>query len=1165
MAVSQRVSLLRARNSRSALLAVSIVLSLVAALLVTVAVGAAHAAGTLLSQGKTASASSVNAGNQASFAVDGNAGTRWESAWSDPQWLQVDLGGTATISQVVLQWETASGKAYQIQTSNDGANWTSIYSTTTGPGGTETLNVTGSGRYVRMYGTVRNTGYGYSLWEFQVFGTMGSGGGSTCGTQNAALNQPATASSTENAGTPAAAAVDGNTGTRWSSAFSDPQWLSVDLGSALPVCQVVLNWETAYATAFQIQVSTDNVNWTSIYSTTTGTGGVQTLTVSSMGRYIRMYGTARATGYGYSLWEFSVFTGGSGGGGPSPSASASASPSPSPSSTGNGNCGTTNAALGHPATASSIQDSNPAYDPFYAVDGSTVTRWSSLSADPQWIEVNLGANLPICQVVLIWENAYASGFQIQVSTDNANWTSIYSTTTGTGGTQTLNVSGSGQYVRMYATVRGTGYGDSLWEFAVYTVGNQTATVPPPAPQPAPGTCPWINEPNVAVSTRVAQLMGAMTQDQKDAMLYGDGSSTYIGQIAGQPALCIPSVNLEDGPAGVGDGLGGVVQFPDGEVAAATFDPGYEHNFGVAAGQEFAAKGVNVSLGPTINIVRDPRWGRSYETFGEDPYLTGEIVSADVQGMQSQGVMAMVKHAAAYNIEQPDGPGSGGGTVVVDPRTLQEIYLPGFQTAIEKGGAAAAMCAYSSVNGAYSCQNPSILNTPLYQQAGFQGFVSSDWGAIHTTVASANAGETIEMPFGGFFGTSLEQAVTAGQVTQATFDTMVSRVLTQMFRFGMFDHAPSGSTTAIVAAPSHLATALQGDEEGTVLLKNNGVLPLNPNGTESIAVIGSYASSGAITGGAGSGGATSSGTYDPLYSIQQRAVGGHVTVNYNDGSNQASAVSAAQAANVAIVFAADNYGHEESDNTTLNLPNSQDALISAVAAANPNTIVVLNDNSAILMPWLNQVAGVFEGFYQGQEYGASIAALLFGDVNPSGHLPITFPSSLTALPANTTAQWPGTGGTVQYSEGLDVGYRWYDANNVTPLFPFGFGLSYTSFSFGNLQIGALSNGQATVTATVTNTGSRAGTEVAQLYVGDPASVGEPPHQLKGFQRITLNPGASGTVTFTVTAHDLAHWDTTSNSWIASSGGYQILVGDSSRNLPLSGNLNNPATVTANTMD
>ncbi len=267
----------------------------------------ASAASTLLSQGKTATASSTeNAGTPASAAVDGNTGTRWSSAFSDPQWLQVDLGGSASITQVVLQWEAAYATAFQIQTSTDGSTWTSIYSTTTGTGGTQTLNVTGSGRYVRVYGTARATAYGYSLWEFQVYGSVAS----SCGTTNAALNKPATASSTENAGTPASAAVDGNTGTRWSSAFSDPQWLQVDLGASASVCQVVLQWETAYATAFQVQVSSDGSTWTTIYSTTTGTGGTQTLTVAGSGRYIRVYGTARATAYGYSLWEFAVYTNG---------------------------------------------------------------------------------------------------------------------------------------------------------------------------------------------------------------------------------------------------------------------------------------------------------------------------------------------------------------------------------------------------------------------------------------------------------------------------------------------------------------------------------------------------------------------------------------------------------------------------------------------------------------------------------------------------------------------------------------------------------------------------------------------------------------------------------------------------------------------------------------
>ena len=314
------------RRSRSrVLVTLAAAFALTAALLAGTARSADAA--TLLSQGKTATASSVeNASFPASAAVDGNTGTRWSSAFSDPQWLEVDLGATASISQVVLQWETAYATAFQIQTSSDGTNWTTIYSTTTGTGGTQTLSVTGTGRYVRMYGTARATQYGYSLWEFQVYGTAGSTG-SSCSTTDAALNQPATASSLENASFPASAAVDGNTSTRWSSAFSDPQWLQVDLGSSQAICEVTLDWEAAYATAFQIQVSPDGTNWTTVYSTTTGTGGTQTLSVSGTGRYVRMYGTARATPYGYSLWEFGVYTTGTG---------ASPTPTPTPTSTGSG-------------------------------------------------------------------------------------------------------------------------------------------------------------------------------------------------------------------------------------------------------------------------------------------------------------------------------------------------------------------------------------------------------------------------------------------------------------------------------------------------------------------------------------------------------------------------------------------------------------------------------------------------------------------------------------------------------------------------------------------------------------------------------------------------------------------------------------------------------------
>jgi hypothetical protein len=260
----------------------------------------------------TTASSLENASFPAADATDGNLGTRWSSAFSDPQWLQVDLGSSQTICQVTLDWETAYASAFQIQVSSDDSTWTTVYSTTTGTGGDQTLSVSGTGRYIRMYGTTRATQWGYSLWEFQVFGTGSSSG--TCGTTNVALNQPTTASSLENASFPASAATDGNVGTRWSSAWSDPQWLEVDLGSAQSICQVDLDWETAYATAFQIQTSNDGSTWTTIYSTTTGTGGVQTLSVSGSGRYIRMYGTTRATQYGYSLWEFGVYTTGGGGG-----------------------------------------------------------------------------------------------------------------------------------------------------------------------------------------------------------------------------------------------------------------------------------------------------------------------------------------------------------------------------------------------------------------------------------------------------------------------------------------------------------------------------------------------------------------------------------------------------------------------------------------------------------------------------------------------------------------------------------------------------------------------------------------------------------------------------------------------------------------------------------
>jgi beta-glucosidase-like glycosyl hydrolase len=476
-----RLSLfLRSVRRRRPLVAVAVAMALATGGAVGTSIGAAHAADSLLSQGRTVTASSTeNAGTPASAAVDGDAGTRWSSAAADPQWLQVDLGASSTVSSVTLNWEAAYGKAFKIQVSDNATAWTDVYSTTTGTGGKQTLAVNGSGRYVRMYGTARGTQYGYSLWEFQVYGSTGSNSGpGTCGTTNAAVGKTATASSTENAGTPASAAVDGNAGTRWSSAATDPQWLQVDLGASATVCKVVLTWEAAYATAFQIQVSDNGTDWTQAYATTTGTGGTQTLTVNGSGRYVRMNGTARATGYGYSLWEFGIYTTGSTGG---DGGSTGGTGNP-----GGGDFSGTVISAYKQVSASSYEGGNA---PAAALDGRTNTRWSSLATDNQWLQVDLGGVGTISGIELNWEAAYGTGYRIEVSDNGTAWSPLYSTTTGKGGIEKLPVTGTGRYVRLTGTARATGYGYSLWEFQVYgTVDDSTAKPPMlSGPTKAPAT------------------------------------------------------------------------------------------------------------------------------------------------------------------------------------------------------------------------------------------------------------------------------------------------------------------------------------------------------------------------------------------------------------------------------------------------------------------------------------------------------------------------------------------------------------------------------------------------------------------------------------------------------------------------------------------------------
>jgi beta-glucosidase len=859
--------------------------------------------------------------------------------------------------------------------------------------------------------------------------------------------------------------------------------------------------------------------WATVTASITLPAGQQTLTVAQ-----------DSNGWNFHYMAFTQGSGG-GGGGPGP----------------NEYCGTQDLALDQPTTASSTQDATdyPAPD---ATDGNPGTRWSSAASDPQWLEVDLGSQQQICSVGLLWEAAYATAFQIQVSNDNSTWTTIYSTTTGTGGNETFPFSVTARYIRMYGTARATQWGYSIFEFDVYGL----TTTPPVTGgngNGGNGVCPWVGS-TAPVASRVQQVLDTMDQSEEVTLASGDGSSSYIGQVNGIPNLCIKPLNMEDGPSGVGDGNGGVTAFPDGENAAATWDPALIQQEGTAKGAEFAGKGVSISLGPTTNLVRDPRWGRTYETYGEDPYLAGQVTSAEVAGLQSQGVMADVKHVAAYDQEQYP---NGTNNETVAQKALEELYLAPFQTATEQSAPASFMCSYAVVNGAPSCANADMLQDGLDEQANSGGFVVSDWGAAGNAVADLEGGMDIAMPFSN--ASDVSAALAAGTLNQATLNAVVARILTQMFAFGMFDNPQTGSLSATVTTTAHQQTALKLGEEGTVMLKNNGLLPLNPNGNESIAVIGTDGGAAVEIAGGGSGGVDSSNAIWPLTGIQD-AVGPNVKVTYTPGDDNGTtdipqAVTAAQAATDAIIYVSDPEG-EESDLTTLDLSSADETMIKDVAAVNPNTIVVINSGSPVVMPWLSSVAGVFENWYGGQETGAAVAALIFGTVDPSGKLPVTFPASLSQVPAQTQAQWPGTASGVNYSEGVDIGFRWYQSQNITPLFPFGYGLSYTNFSFSSLKVGAFNaNGVATVSATITNTGSVAGADVAQMYVGDPATSQDPPQQLKGFQRVTLNPGQSASVSFPLTIHDLASWSAADNAWEAQAGTYSISVGDSSAHLLLTG--------------
>jgi beta-glucosidase len=671
------------------------------------------------------------------------------------------------------------------------------------------------------------------------------------------------------------------------------------------------------------------------------------------------------------------------------------------------------------------------------------------------------------------------------------------------------------------------------------------------------------------------LLAKMTLADKIALVHGQAGTSpagAIGAVPANPSLCIPAISEQDGPAGVGDGATGVTQLPAPVDLASTWDPALAKDYGTVIGAEEHGKGMEVVYGPAINIQRDPRWGRNYEMLSEDPYLVGQMAAPEVEGIQSQDVIAELKHFAVYNQETYRN--TPADDAIVSEQALHEIYLPAWNYVTTAAKPGAVMCSYATVNDEYACQNKYLLQT-LEQRWGYKGFVGSDYGATHSTVASANAGLDQEMPGSTYFGAALEAAVESGQVTMATLDGMVSRILTQMFDFGFFNQEPTGKINTPVTTPGHAAVALQVAEDGTVLLKNaDGILPLTSTAS-SIAVLGPNAGPDPLTAGGGSAHVIAPFKVSPVPAITAAAPAG-VTVTSYTGTDATTAAAVAAAAHVAVVFA-DNYESEGSDLPNITLQDNQDAYISAVAAANPNTIVVLNTGGPVTMPWINQVKGVLEAWYPGEEDGTAIASVLFGSVDPGGHLAETFPVSLSQAPTAPPADFPGTNGQVLYSppgsdNGLLVGYRYYSTDNVTPLFPFGYGLSYTSFAFSDLTVtptrvdntsstpGETScdcNGQGTdlvnVTARVTNTGKVAGSDVAQLYLGEPASASQPARQLEGFEKVFLGPGQSTMVHFELNGHALSYWDDTANGWVLPDGAFSVYVGDSSAlaNLPLRG--------------
>lgn len=712
--------------------------------------------------------------------------------------------------------------------------------------------------------------------------------------------------------------------------------------------------------------------------------------------------------------------------------------------------------------------------------------------------------------------------------------------------------------------------------------------------------------NLPVEQRVQDLLGRMTLQEKVAMLSG---TDWMQSVPNQ-RLGIPSIKMADGPLGIRSWAGPSAKtggmtakmqvtstaFPAGVAMAATWDTELVQQQGQAIGEEVKDLGRDMILGPTVNINRTPLWGRNFEGYGEDPYLTSRLAVAYIKGVQGEGVIATVKHFAANNQEFE----RHRVNAKVDERALNEIYFPAFKAAVEEAGVWSVMSAYNKLNGVYCAENPYLLKDMLQEHWHFKGFVVSDWGSTYSTAATVNAGMDLEMPGGPPMEDWLKEPrtieagngggwlapgkvladVKSGKLSTGTIDDNVGRILRVIFVSGQFDkpHTATGE----IDTPEQRALARKASDESIVLLKNRGdLLPLDLSKIHSLAVIGPSAAI-ARTGGGGSSLVVPKYSISPLKGIQDRdernRAGEHMKVTYALGVSmegddsakdtaaartqlidEASRAAATADAAIVVVGRSAKLETEDYDIKSLDLPAGQDDLIAAVAKANKNTIVVINAGGPVIMSqWIGQVPAVLDLWYGGQEGGNAIADVLFGDVNPSGKLPVSFVKQWKDSPAY--GHYPGENLEVDYAEGIYVGYRYFDKQKIEPLFPFGYGLSYTKFDYSDLKISPekVSSDKAApgqllkVSLRVRNSGARAGAEVVELYLHDGhSSVDRPIKELKGFRRVALAPGETKLIDFTLDRSAMAYYSTAKKDWVTEPGQFGVLVGSSSRDIQLKG--------------